>query len=47
MWVALMDGNKDYWDELAEEIETYYTNYSIIHTNFFFHEKLVKRKMGK
>ena len=37
-------GNKDYWDELAEEIEAYCEEYSIIHTNFFYHEKLVAQK---
>ena len=39
-----VDGNKDYWDELAEEIETYCAEHSIIHTNFFYHEKLVAQK---
>ena len=37
-------GNKDYWDELAEEIEIYCTEHSIIHTNFFYHEQLVAQK---
>ena len=37
-------GNKDYWDELAEEIEAYCAEHSIIHTNFFYHEKLVAQK---
>ena len=39
-----VDGNKGYWDELAEEIEAYCTEHSILHTNFFYHEKLVKQK---
>ena len=39
-------GNKDYWDELAEEIEAYCAEHSIIHTNFFYHEKLVAQKKG-
>jgi DNA repair photolyase len=39
-------GNKDYWDELAEEIEVYCAEYSIIHTNFFYHEQLVAQKKG-
>ena len=37
-------GNIDYWDELAEEIEAYCEEHSIIHTNFFYHEKLVAQK---
>lgn len=41
-----MDGNKDYWNELAEEIEAYCTERDIIHTNFFYHEKLVAQKKG-
>ncbi len=41
-----VDGNKDYWDELAKEIEAYCTERSIIHTNFFYHEKLVAQKKG-
>jgi DNA repair photolyase len=40
-------GNKDYWDELAIEIETYCTEHSIIHTNFFYHEQLVAKKRDK
>lgn len=39
-----VDGNKDYWDELAKEIEAYCTERSIIHTSFFYHEKLVAQK---
>lgn len=39
-----VDGNKDYWDELETEIEAYCTEHSIIHTNFFYHEKLVAQK---
>ena len=39
-----VDGSKDYWDELAEEIEAYCAEHSIIHTNFFYHEKLVAQK---
>lgn len=37
-------GNKEYWDKLAEEIETYCAENSVIHTNFFYHEKLVAQK---
>jgi DNA repair photolyase len=40
-------GNKDYWDELAIEIEAYCTEHSIIHTNFFYHEQLVAKKRDK
>lgn len=39
-------GNKNYWDKLAEEIEIYCTEHSIIHTNFFYHEQLVVQKKG-
>lgn len=39
-------GNKDYWDKLAEEIEVYCADRAIIHTNFFYHEKLVAQKKG-
>lgn len=41
-----VDGNKSYWNELAEEIEVYCTERDIIHTNFFYHEKLVAQKKG-
>jgi len=41
-----VDRDKSYWDELAEEIEAYCTEHDIIHTNFFYHEKLVARKKG-
>ncbi len=41
-----VDGNKDYWDELAAEMEEYCAKRSIIHTNFFYHEKLVAQKKG-
>lgn len=39
-----VDGNKDYWDKLAEEIEEYCTEHTILHTNFFYHKKLVAQK---
>ena len=39
-----MKGDKDYWDELAKEIEVYCAKHSIIHTNFFYHEQLVAQK---
>ena len=41
-----VDRDKSYWDELAEEIEAYCTEHDIIHTNFFYHEKLVAQKKG-
>ena len=41
-----VDGNKGYWNELAEEIEAYCAEHSILHTNFFYHEKLVAQKKG-
>lgn len=40
-------GNKDYWDVLAAEIEAYCAKNSIVHTNFFYHDKLVAQKKGK
>ena len=39
-----LDGNKVYWDRLAVEIEEYCEEYSISHTNYFYHEKLVEQK---
>ena len=41
-----MDGNREYWDGLATEIEEYCAEHSIIHTNFFYHEKFVAQKKG-
>lgn len=41
-----VEGNKSYWNELTEEIEVYCTERDIIHTNFFYHEKLVAQKKG-
>lgn len=40
-------GNKEYWDNLAMEIEDYCRDHLIKHTNFFYHEKLVAKKNGK
>lgn len=42
-----VDGNKGYWDGLATEIEEYCAEHSVVHTNFFYHEKLVAQKKGK
>lgn len=39
-----VDGKKDFWDELAQEIEVYCKEHAIIHTNFFYHEQLVAQK---
>lgn len=41
-----VDGDKIYWEELAAKIEEYCHEHSIVHTNFFYHEKLVAQKMG-
>ena len=41
-----VDGDKSYWNELAEEIEVHCTECDIIHTNFFYHEKFVAQKKG-
>lgn len=40
-------GNKDYWDKLAAEIEEYCAKHGIIHTNFFYHEKLTAQKRDR
>lgn len=42
-----IDGKKDYWDNLAIEIEHYCESNSIKHTNYFYHEKLVEEKKNK
>lgn len=39
-----LGGKKEYWNQLAIEIEDYCTKYSIKYTNFFYHEKLVAKK---
>ena len=39
-----IDGKKDYWENLAIEIEHYCELHSIKHTNYFYHEKLVEEK---
>lgn len=39
-----LDGKKEYWDRLAVEMEAYCMEHSIVHTNFFYHEKLVAEK---
>lgn len=45
-WI-FVDGNKDYWKKLAAEMEAYCVEHRIIHTNFFYHEKLVAQKKNK
>ncbi|MCC8069934.1 MAG: radical SAM protein [Ruminococcus sp.] len=37
-------GNKDYWHTLAIEIEQYCKEHSIKYINYFYHEKLVKKR---
>lgn len=37
-------GKKEYWAELAEEIEEYCVENEIRHVNYFYHEELVKGK---
>ena len=39
-------GKKNYWDDLAVEIEAYCEKQAIEYTNFFGHEKLVAKKRG-
>ena len=42
-----LDGQKQYWDQLATEIERYCHEHSIRHTNFFYHDKLVEQKKNQ
>lgn len=42
-----IDGSKDYWEKLAEDMELYCKEHSITHTNYFYHEKLVAKKKEK
>ena len=42
-----LKGNKEYWEELSDEIERYCDENDIKHTNFFYHEKLVEKKKRK
>lgn len=39
------NGRTEYWEELAEEIEKYCEENQIVHTNYFYHSKLVKEKL--
>jgi DNA repair photolyase len=42
-----VNGQKDYWEALALEIEDYCREKGIKHRNYFYHEKLVKEKIEK
>jgi DNA repair photolyase len=39
-------GDKKYWMGLSEEIEEFCEGQNIKYTNYFYHEELVKKKMG-
>lgn len=41
------NGNMEYWNELAIEIERYCNEYSIKHINYFYHKDLVQAKSGR
>lgn len=40
------NGNMEYWNELAIEIERYCSEHSIKHINYFYHKDLVQAKLG-
>lgn len=40
------NGNMEYWNELATEIERYCNEHSIKHINYFYHKDLVQAKQG-
>lgn len=40
------NGNMEYWNELAIEIERYCDEHSIRHINYFYHKDLVQAKFG-
>lgn len=40
------NGNMEYWNELAIEIERYCNEHSIKHINYFYHKDLVQAKLG-
>lgn len=39
-----IDGNKQYWIELSDEIEEYCKEKNVKYKNYFYHEKLVEKK---
>ncbi len=40
------NGNMEYWNDLAIEIERYCNEHSINHINYFYHKDLVQAKLG-
>ena len=42
-----VEGNKEYWVDLSIQIENYCKEKNIKHINYFYHEKLVKEKLGR
>lgn len=40
------NGNMEYWEKLAIEIEGYCSEHSIKHINYFYHKDLVQAKLG-
>ena len=41
------NGNMEYWDELAIEIERYCKKLSVKHINYFYHKDLVQAKLSR
>ena len=41
------NGNMEYWDELAIEIERYCKEHSVKHINYFYHKDLVQAKLSR
>lgn len=42
-----INGNKQYWKDLSEEIKEYCKNNEVKYINYFYHEKLVENKKSK
>lgn len=42
-----VNNDKKYWADLSTEIENYCKEHNIKHTNYFYHEKLVKEKLER
>ena len=42
-----INGNMEYWNELAIEIERYCNKHSIKHINYFYHKDLVQAKLSR
>ena len=42
-----INGNMEYWNELAIEIERYCKEHSVKHINYFYHKDLVQAKLSR